>query len=143
MSELASELTSTIWILTLLIVAAVLFLVPAWWRVRDRRALLRLVADALERDRPLSPELVQALPGGRRAPPVPDSTRDLRRGTMLIATGLAVILIGVAVGTAAATSSPTAGLVLACIVGAFGVMPACVGVAYVVLGGMQRRAESR
>jgi hypothetical protein len=122
-------------------VPALVLLLPAWWRAQDRKSLLRLAASALERDRPLSPETLQALPGARWA--APDSARDLRRGALLIAVGVGIALIGAAIGGAVAAVDPSAALATGSVVAALGVMPACLGVAYAVLGGIQRRAESR
>ncbi len=62
---------------------------PLWLRSRERLAVMDTVRKAIERGEPLPPELIQALTSEVK-PPTAD--RDLRRGAVLIAVALALVV---------------------------------------------------
>lgn len=114
-----------------MVILAGIFLLPAWWRARDRIRLTQLAATAAERGQPLTAEAIRALPGGRDWRP--QTQKDLRRGVMGVATGLCFMLLGVfawlLIGTFDQRSSVAFGAILAGI----GAIPLMHGLALLVL----------
>lgn len=122
--------------LALLLVVALIVLIPAWWRARDRVRLLKLAAAAVERGQPLTKEALQTLPGARD----PQWRRDLRSGILLTGLGLGVVAVGVCVFVIgkAAGGSTGAALGAAAGVAALGAIPGMIGLTLVLLSRLNR-----
>jgi hypothetical protein len=120
---------ATLSLVTLVILAFVL-LVPVFFRWRERMTLLQLVGTSAEAGRPLSAEAIQALRGGR----LPSASRDLRRGAMLMAFGIGLFLLALC-----AVFVFNAGSVGATVIGALGIIPACIGGAFLFLAYSERK----
>ena len=72
---------------------AAVILVPMFLRSRERMALVKAARDAIERGAVLPPELIEALKPEQQAP---SAERDLRRGAVLIAVALALVVFSMA-----------------------------------------------
>jgi hypothetical protein len=117
----------------ILAIPATVILVPVYLRFHEKMALMKLVAKAAERGDPISADTINAL---RTATP-PGPTRDLRRGSMLLGLGLALLLMSLAVYMM--FPSGDGGQLTAMLLIAAGVVPLCIGGAYLFLAIDQRR----
>ena len=104
------------------------------FRHRERLRVLQVVDSAAERQQPLSPELIRALPGAR----TPVANVDLRRGVLLIAMGVAIVMIGVCALVGVATSGGSGAVAIGVGVAAVGAIPLCIGIALVILSRAER-----
>lgn len=103
-------------------------------RYLARRRLLDLIAEAVQAEKPISPEVLCALNGTSRSP----AERDMRRGALLVALGLGMLLIGVCVGVVLYLSTVGGGGV-AIALGGLGAMPLSIGAALIWLSRAQPR----
>lgn len=103
-------------------------------RFRARQRFLDVMREVVMSEKPLTPEVVAALTGLRGSP----AQRDFRRGSLLVATGAGLALIGVfaAVGiqSAGMDGGATTGMILA----GLGAMPVCIGAALLFLSRRSR-----
>jgi hypothetical protein len=121
-------------------------IVPQVLRSRDRARMYETLRTAYEKGQPVPPELIEAMT--RRDVrgdvvefgPSARSDRDLRRGVVLLAVGLGLVLIGAAFyvglyqdGGASETFASFA---------AAGAVPGCIGLAYLGLWYFSRRRPS-
>lgn len=113
--------------------AAVIVLIM-YFRHLERLRVLQVVDAAAERKDPLSPELVRSLPGARQ----PVANLDLRRGVLLIAIGVAIIIIGLCVLIGVATTGGEGAVAAGVGVAAVGFVPLSIGIALVVLSRADR-----
>ncbi|HEY8574209.1 DUF6249 domain-containing protein [Phenylobacterium sp.] len=113
---------------------AAIIVLALWFRHRERLRVLQVVEDAAQRQQPLSPELVRALPGVK----APTANVDLRRGVMLIAVGIALVLIGLCALVGVATSGGQGAIAVGVGIGAVGAIPLCIGIALVFLSRADR-----
>jgi hypothetical protein len=126
-------------ILIALIVPGLVFVLTAFMRSRERMRLLDVVLQTSQSGKPVSPDLLRALPGGRDRD-IPAPQLDFRRGVMLIAIGLALAAIGLCVYLAVATNGGDGAIAWGVMIAAFGAIPACVGAALVILSREDRGA---
>jgi len=124
-------------ILIALIVPGLVFMFTAFLRSRERMRLLNVVLQTSQTGSPLTVELLRALPGGRE---IPAPQLDLRRGVMLIAVGAALAAIGVCAYFGIASESGSGAIAWGVTIAAFGAIPACLGVALVILSREDRGA---
>lgn len=120
---------------------AAVIIVPQVLKSNDRRRMYDTLRTAYERGQPVPPELLDAMTRrGRVADDVADAysahlrpavDRDLRRGVILLAVGLGLVLVGAAfyaglydVGGAPETFASFA---------AMGAVPGCIGLAFLGL----------
>lgn len=115
----------------------VIILTPLFLRARERMKLIELVKSGSERGEPLPPDLLRTLMSEPR-PNRPSHIRDRRRGIVLISLAIAIELIALCIYLAIsyAESDPQevgeaigVGLSIA----GFGAIPACVGLAFILL----------
>lgn len=113
-------------------------LVPLYWRAKERRQVLDIVKLAVEREGPVPVELMQSMQQAFRTRPSISPTHDLRRGFFLLALGAAFMTFGLIIF---ASISPLVDpndfddfLPFPLIVGTMGVLPAFVGISYLILG---------
>jgi hypothetical protein len=126
-------------ILIALIVPGLVFMFTAFLRSRERTRLLDVILATSQSGNPVPAELVRSLPGGRdRDIPIPQL--DFRRGVMLIAIGVALAAIGLCVYLAVASNGGDGAVAWGVMIAAFGAIPACVGVALVILSREDRGA---
>jgi len=127
-------------ILIALIVPGIVFMFSNLVRMRERMRVLDIVHAAALGGNPLTPEMLKALPGGGHMFPTPQ--RDFRLGVLLIACGAAIAAIGLCVFIAV-TSEGGPALAIGVSIAAAGAIPACIGVALVILSrGDKRVVES-
>lgn len=119
-----------------LAVPAAVVSVSAWLRSRERLHLLDVVRKLAEENR-LSAEVIQALPGAQADV---SPRRDLRRGVMLLAIGISLVVIGVLAFFANLHGAKDFGVSVAIgtIVAALGAIPICVGAALIFLSKADR-----
>jgi hypothetical protein len=110
-----------------------------YFRHRERLRVLEVVDAAAERQQPLSPELVRALPGVK----TPTSSVDLRRGVLLIAIGAGLVLIGLCALVGVATSGGEGAVAVGVGIAAVGAIPLCIGAALVFLSRADRDPVTR
>lgn len=120
-----------------LAVPAAVLVLSAWFRSQERLRLLDVVRKLAEEDRPLSTEVLQVLPGGQGSV---SPQRDLRRGVMLLAIGVSLVVIGVLAFFANLHGAKDFGVSIAIgtIVAALGAIPICVGAALIYLSKADR-----
>ncbi len=80
------------------IMVAIIVVVPAWLKSRERREMQETVRTAIEKGQPLPPELIEALSKDMRPRKVSSAQRDLRIGVVLLSIAVGVALTGVALG---------------------------------------------
>lgn len=124
---------SSLDLLIILGIPAVVILVPVYLGFHARMALMQLVRDAAEAGNPVSAETIHAL---RTAPPK-SFNRDLRRGALLLAIGIALLLMGVTAFVMMAGSEAAAGTGV--VLSGLGIIPSCLGAAFLFLGWAERR----
>ena len=125
----------TVQILLFLGAPAALFYGVAVMRHRERQRVLEVAREAAAGGQPLTPETLQVLAG---ATPLPAWRRDLRRGVMLVAVGVGLALIGLLAGVGVANSGLSGAVAVGVSIAALGAMPACVGVALILLSRTER-----
>lgn len=107
-----------------------------WFRHKERLRVLEVVESSAARDKPLSPEVIGALPGARIRP----ANADLRRGVLLVAAGVAIVLIGLCALVGVATTGGYGAVALGVGIGAVGAIPLCIGAALIFLSRADRDA---
>jgi hypothetical protein len=118
---------------------AAVFILPSYFRSRDRARMHETLRIAYEKGQPVPPELIEALQVGGQMPienPQSRAARDLRAGIVWLAVGLGFVGIGVAfyaglyyVGGASETFASFA---------AIGAIPIFVGLAFMLLSALGR-----
>jgi len=78
------------------IMVAVIVVVPAWLKSRERREMQETVRTAIEKGQPLPPELIEALTKEVKGPKVSSAQRDIRIGVILLSVGAGLALLGAA-----------------------------------------------
>lgn len=127
------DLAGLVFGLSFLGVVAAVILLPAFWRMRERRQMIDVVREAVGREGALTSELLETMSRGLVR--IPSPQQDLRRGLILIAVGLAIGAIGLAIAIVSGGSGDMEGGVAAgSITATFGAIPGFIGIAYVLLG---------
>jgi hypothetical protein len=121
------------------LVIGAIVLVPAYLKHLDRQQMHETLRRAYENGQPVPPELITAL---QSSPPsssmnTPDS--DLRRGIVLIATGIGLAGLGYALWYGLMTVSDTAAYIAGGCTAASGAIPGLIGAGYVALWVSRRR----
>lgn len=122
---------------------AAVFILPSYFRSRDRARMHETLRIAYEKGQPVPPELIEALQVGGAQPvesPQSRASRDLRVGIVWLAVGLGFIAIGAAfyaglyyVGGATETFASFA---------AIGAIPLFIGIAFLILSALGRNRRS-
>ena len=107
------------------IMVAIIIVVPAWLRSRERREMQATVRAAIEKGQPLPPELIEALTKEAKLPRVSSAQRDIRIGVILLSVGAGLALLGVALRLIADEAFYS-------LVGSAAI-PAAIGVAFIIL----------
>jgi hypothetical protein len=108
--------------------------VPAILKSRERQKLAEAMRIALERGQPMPAELIEAMSSNVREPKLPPSPqRDLRTGIIWVGVSLGLVALGLIVGM----EEPDASYWFI----GFAAFPGFVGLAYVILG-LLNRAKS-
>ena len=108
------------------ICVAVVFSLWFFFRYKSRLAIQQTFRLALEKGSELSPEFIRQL-----GEPEPSKDKDLRRGLIWVALGLALAVLGVAIGEPDATGPLLGGAAF----------PALVGAAYLIMWRYGARKE--
>jgi hypothetical protein len=116
-------------------VPGAVFITSGWLRAQERLRILDVVRALAEQDKPLSAEIIQALPGGVAAS---TPQRDLRRGVMLIAVGLSFALLGLAAFTGLRSFAVSGAVAAGVGIAAIGAIPLCIGAALIYLSRADR-----
>ena len=119
-------------------VVAAVVIVPLYFRYLEKGRMHETLRLALERGQPIPPELIAAIQSGAsvRSPPGPD--RDLRRGLILLACGLGFCGLGYGLWYGLMSVNEISAYITGGSVAGFGAIPGLIGVAYLVLWGMNR-----
>lgn len=116
---------------------AAIVLGPRYFRSRDRQRLLDTLRTAYDRGQPVPPEIIESLHFDERSKPVSSPDRDLRSGIVLVAVGVAFVVL-------AATIDYVEGDEEAWILAAVGAFPGLVGLAHIAFWAARRgRAADR
>jgi Na+/H+ antiporter NhaD/arsenite permease-like protein len=78
------------------VMIAVIVVVPRYLRSLERQKMAETLRAAIEKGQPLPPEMINMLTADVKPPPSPQ--RDLRRGMLLLAVALALVVMGLLVG---------------------------------------------
>jgi Domain of unknown function (DUF6249) len=124
-----------LFLVLILCIPAAVFLLPVWWRQRERVRLIEIARAAVEHGQPIPPELLNAMPA---QPVMPSPQRDLRNGVLWIAAGAGIALTGLGGRPFFAALLQGDGSALAIGIAALGAIPLTVGIALVVLSRLQR-----
>jgi hypothetical protein len=95
----------------------------------ERRRLLALISEAIAADKVLTPEMLSAVMGERRAGPA----ADLRRGVLLVSIGGGLAMIGACLGIGLYTAGVGGAVPAAMVLTGLGAMPFCIGLALIGL----------
>ena len=117
-------------------IPAIVLIVAAQFRHRERRRVMEIANAAIERQQPLPPEVLRVLTGAK---PPPSGSADLRRGAFLIAIGIALFVIGVCLLVALATTGVPGAVAAGVGAAGVGAVPLAIGIALVVLSRVQAR----
>lgn len=114
-----------------------IILTPLFLRSKERMKLLEMVRGGSERGEPMPPELVRTLMSEPK-PNRPSHIRDMRRGIVLMSFAIAVEIIAFCVYTAIAMTETDPGEVdpaaaVGLSIAGFGAIPACIGLAFILL----------
>jgi hypothetical protein len=125
-------------------VPALVILAPLWLRSQDRRRVLAAMTAAAEKGATLPADQVSLLLSGAR--PVrslpPDHVRDARRGALLLASALGIVVIAAGISTMVwALGVGFAGALFACLA-SVAALPAAIGAAYLLLARQGRRGSN-
>jgi hypothetical protein len=125
-----------------LAIPAVVILMPSWLRSQDRRRVLEALSAAADKGVALPSEHVAVLLAGVRPvrPPPPDHVRDTRLGVLLLAVAAGFALIGLAVAAIVQASGASFAPAVFVAIAAVGAIPGLIGVAYLWLARLGRRA---
>jgi len=78
------------------VMVAVIVVVPRYLKSLERQKMAETLRAAIEKGQPLPPEMINVLTADVKPPPSPQ--RDLRRGMILLAVALALVVMGLLVG---------------------------------------------
>ena len=115
---------------------ALVLIIAAQLRHRERMRVMDLANAALERQQPLPPEVLRVLTGAR---PAPTGSADLRRGAFLIAIGIALFVIGICLLVALATTGVEGAVAAGVGAAGVGAIPLAIGIALVILSRVEAR----
>ncbi len=125
-------------ILVALIVPGIVFMVSNILRFRERMRVLDVVHASALAGAPLTPEMVEVLPGGGHMFPTPQ--RDFRLGVLLVACGAAIATIGLCVFFAMFSEGSGSAIAVGVSIAAAGAIPGCIGAALIILSRNDKRA---
>jgi hypothetical protein len=122
---------------------AAVFILPSYFRSRDRARMHETLRIAYEKGQPVPPEMIEALQAGDRTPvetPQSRAARDLRAGVIWFAIGLGLLGIG---GAFYAMLYNVGGAVeTGCSFAALAAIPLCIGLAFFLLSAIGRNKRS-
>lgn len=78
------------------VMVAVIVVVPRYLKSLERQKMAETLRAAIEKGQPLPPEMINVLTADVKPPPSPQ--RDLRRGMILLAVALALVVMGLLIG---------------------------------------------
>jgi hypothetical protein len=107
-----------------------------WFRHQERLRVLQVVEASAAKDHPLSPEMINALPGAKSRP----ANADLRRGVLMLALGVAIVLVGICALVGVATTAGEGAVAIGVGIAAVGAIPLCLGAALIFLSHSDRNA---
>ena len=110
---------------------AAIVLGPRYFRSRDRQRLLDTLRVAYDRGQPVPPEIIESLHFDERSKPAGSPDRDLRSGIVLLAVGLAFVVL-------AATIDYVEGDEEAWILAGVGAFPGLIGLAHIAFWAARR-----
>jgi hypothetical protein len=116
---------------------------PGYFRSRDRAQMQETLRAALEKGVSLPPELITALQSNLAARLTPTREADLRRGIILIATGIGIALLGLGLWQGIRPYDDDGAWVTGQIVAFSGAVPGLIGVAYLILWGLKPKGSSQ
>lgn len=117
--------------------------ITSYFKARDRAELHETLRVAYEKGQPPPPELIEKLTAASDTPVAAPSGRvdaDLRRAVVLIAVGGGLAALGLGLGWGINTVSDVGGHVVSGVIAGAGAIPGFIGVAYLILWLLGRRA---
>lgn len=120
-------------------IPAAVYLISLWLRAQERQRILQALSSAAEKGATLPQEHVTALLAGvhqprrQMRPQLPTHVRDTRRGMVLLALTVSIVLIGGAVGALVQASGETVGFNVFLLIASVGGIPGTIGTAYLLL----------
>jgi hypothetical protein len=139
-------------ILSLMIPFAGMFMIiavvigPIWirsyYRAREREQLHETLRAAYEKGQPPPPELIEKLTSGvRERGPTSSADSDLRRAVVLIAVGIGMAGLGLALGYGISLADQVGGWITGGAIAGSGAIPGMIGLAYLFLWLGRRHGE--
>jgi hypothetical protein len=138
------DVTGMICVIAFWVFLAAVVIGPRFMRYRERLHMQEVLKTAYERGQPVPPEIINAMQSSVTTPaPIPTRESDLRRGIVLIFTGVGIMVLGLGLGWGITEVGGEEGgyITGASIVGA-GAIPALIGVAYLVLWTLSRKTAA-
>lgn len=123
------------------VAAVVIF--PTYFRYLERGRMHETLRLAVERGQPIPPEFITALQSNVVVRPPPGPDRDLRNGIILLAWGLGFCGLGYGLWYGLMSVNDISAYITGGSVAGIGAIPGLIGVAYLVLWGMQRGRAAR
>lgn len=84
--------------ITMFVMIAVIVVVPRYLQSLERRRMADALRAAIEKGQTLPPEMINLLTTDVRARPTPSPQRDLRRGLIMLAIALGLVVMGLVIG---------------------------------------------
>lgn len=107
------------------VMVAVIVVVPRYLKSLERQKMADTLRAAIEKGQPLPPEMINLLTVSGRVRPAPSPQRDLRRGVILLAVALGLVVMGLLIGQGEPDATyPMVGLAA---------IPAFIGLALIVI----------
>ncbi len=82
--------------LGIILMVAAIVIVPRWFRSRERREMQQTLRTAIDKGQSLPPEIIEAL-SQDEVRKTPSAMRDMRKGVILLAVSIGIVLFGYAV----------------------------------------------
>jgi hypothetical protein len=118
---------------------AAVFILPSYFRSRDRARMHETLRIAYEKGQPVPPELIEALQVGGQMPvenPQSRAARDLRVGIVWLAVGLGFVAIGAAFYAGLYNVGGSTEVFASC--ASVGAIPVFIGLAFLLLSALGR-----
>ena len=112
---------------------AAIIIVPRILKSRDQARMHETLRIAYEKGQPVPPELIESLQSKGSERVMPTAERDLRRAIVLIAVGLGLCGLGLALGIGLMSVDYTASWITGTSIAGAGAIPGLIGVAYLIL----------
>ena len=115
--------------LGIFLMVAAIVIVPRWFRSRERREMQQTLRTAIDKGQALPPEIIEAM-GQEEVRKAPSASRDFRKGVILLAVSIGIVLFGYAVSFEEMDALyPIAGIAA---------IPGMIGLAFIILSAFNK-----